>query len=93
MNDKKDLVIDQDSKGLLYKCPHCALPIYTELQEISCGIFRHGYNMETRRALSPHLPEGECKKAVKLKHVVGCCGPYRIRRLRNEFVVESCGYI
>lgn len=49
--------------------------------------------MQTHRAINPHLGEAECREAEAKEHVVGCCRPYRIRRLKSGFVVESCGYI
>ena len=52
-------------------CPNCYE--YVLIQELNCGIFRHGYDKDMN-PISPHASQVECE----LKTFYGCGKPFRI---------------
>ena len=82
-----------DGSLLIYSCPHCDLLITTEIRELACRIFRHGFCIKTNIQINPHMPKIHCDRLVNQPNIIGCCKPYRINVENNVYNVEACDYI
>ena len=56
---------------MLIQCPWCNM--YVWIEDIQCGIFRHGYDKDFK-PIYPHASQVECE----LKTFYGCGKPFRI---------------
>ena len=72
-------------------CPHCKEYIY--IQEINCGIFRHGVFRETGEQIPPHSLKTDCDNYVKNNLIYGCGKPFCVKIQQGILVVEICHYI
>ena len=73
-------------------CPHCNEQVIIE--QINCGIFRHGIIIKTGNQMDPHLDQVSCEKLVTKRKIYGCGKPFRIlQKEDNVFIVEKCEYI
>ena len=63
-------------------CPHCFE--FVLIEDIGCGIFRHGYDKDFK-PIYPHATQVECE----LKTFYGCGRPFRI--IGSEVV--KCQYL
>lgn len=52
-------------------CPHCGE--HVEIEQINCGIFRHGNTLDGQ-PLSPHLPRAECDRLRSERLLIHGCG-------------------
>jgi hypothetical protein len=73
------------------QCPHCNDCIYIE--EINCGIFRHGVFKATREQIPPHASNAECDRHVLENTIYGCGKPFRVSVIQDNLVVEICDYV
>ncbi len=64
-------------------CPHCGGLIIIE--ELNCGIFRHGIIRETGEQIPPHSSKEEIEKLV----IFGCGKPFQFVGGR----LVKCDYI
>lgn len=69
-------------------CPHCGE--YVFIEEINCGIFRHGFDKNTLEQLPPHAPKNICDQIDK---IYGCGKPFRVLMKDNKHFIEICDYI
>ena len=69
----------------VFNCPHCQE--YVFIEEINCGIFRHGFYKTTLMQIPPHLPKVECDQLAGL--IYGCGKPFKIENSK----IEECDYI
>lgn len=72
-------------------CPHCYEPII--IQEINCGIFRHGIIKNTGQQMDPHLNKQECDRLKKENLIFGCGKPFMIIENDGEYLIIDCDYI
>jgi DNA-directed RNA polymerase subunit RPC12/RpoP len=72
-------------------CPHCKQSIL--IQEINCGIFRHGIIISSGEQIDPHAPKSICDELYHTNQIYGCGKPFRLIQKNNEYVAESCDYI
>ncbi len=78
---------------LCYLCPHCGGSIETGISEIACGIFRHGFNLQTNCQINPHESKELCESYVNNPNYIGCCKPYQIVKKEEYYSVNVCGWI
>jgi len=80
---------------VVLECPHCQLLFQVQMQEINCGIFRHGaYKFEKYRPLEPHLSKEQCERLVAEDKIDGCGKPFRIlKEDSGTYKAEICDYI
>lgn len=64
------------------ECPWCKGLV--EIEQINCGIFRHGYD-RFFRPIAPHASQRVCQQQTKY----GCGKPFKF----NGKHVDKCGYI
>ena len=57
-------------------CPHCGDKMYIE--QIKCGIFRHGYIISLGKQLSPHAKQHICEMHLANNDLLGCGKPFRV---------------
>jgi hypothetical protein len=79
---------------IVVNCPHCSEPIIIE--QLNCGIFRHGQYKNSDRQVSPHMPKEKCLKLLEEKKVIGCMGPFKVINHNNEkeeWKAIVCDYI
>jgi hypothetical protein len=77
---------------MIIECPHCQT--FVLIEEIYCGIFRHGQYKDGYKFVEPHMSENDCKRLLESDLVYGCMKPFRIvKKSKNEYNVEICGYI
>jgi hypothetical protein len=69
-------------------CPHCEDAI--QIQEINCGIFRHGVYKETMEQIDQHSSEEIVDNLIKDDKIYGCGQPFRIV---DNLVVEKSDWI
>jgi len=72
-------------------CPHCKEPVLIE--QLNCGIFRHGIIKKTLTQMNPHATIEECKHLFYNELIYGCGKPFKIEKNGNEIKVEICEYI
>lgn len=72
-------------------CPHCDMLI--EIEQLNCGIFRHGIYKNTMKQLEPHAPKNICLDVIEKDMIYGCGGPFKVEILNEEYVVTICDYI
>ena len=65
-------------------CPHCEGAV--EIEQINCGIFRHGAYKTTGQQIPPHLNREGCE-AIR-DQIYGCGGPFRYA----DGKLEICSY-
>jgi len=68
-------------------CPHCKE--YILIQELNCGIFRHGVVKTTGEQIPSHASKEECEAYLKDNLIYGCGKPFEIR---NQDI-RRCDYI
>lgn len=68
-------------------CPNCNE--YVLIQELNCGIFRHGILKDTYEQISSHASKEECNYLKNNDLIFGCGRPFRI--IGDDVV--KCSYI
>ena len=80
---------------MIVTCPHCNDSVIIE--EINCGIFRHGVLKINGQQMDPHSSEQICNELFESGLIYGCGKPFQIRvvleKEKEVVVAESCGYI
>lgn len=76
---------------LIIKCPHCEQPIIIE--QINCGIFRHGIYKTDCTQIDPHSSKEICDELVRKNIIYGCGKPFRITNIDGQFISTKCEYI
>lgn len=61
---------------MIVTCPHCKQ--YVWIEEINCGIFRHGVYKMNGEQLPPHASKEVCNIAFEKNQIYGCGKPFRI---------------
>jgi len=72
-------------------CPHCSKFIIIE--QINCGIFRHGTLKSNNTQINPHASKEECEHFINNGLIYGCGKPFRIIQKEDKFFIEICEYI
>jgi hypothetical protein len=72
-------------------CPHCN--DFIIIEQINCGIFRHGILKSHNTQINPHASKEECEYFINNGLIYGCGLPFRIIQEGNKFVIEICEYI
>jgi hypothetical protein len=78
-------------KQMIVICPHCK--DYILIQELNCGIFRHGVFKSNGQQIGPHEPKQLCDSYVEEKLIYGCGKPFRLTKTGEKFEIEVCEYI
>jgi len=78
-------------KEFIIKCPNCNENIIIE--QINCGIFRHGIHKNNLQQMDPHLNRENCELLIKNNEIYGCGKPFLIKKVENSWIAESCDYI
>lgn len=72
-------------------CPHCDGPLVVE--ELRCGIFRHGVFRDSGQQIDPHAPRAQCDEWAAQEKIYGCGRPFRVVAVDNAYRIEACDYI
>ena len=72
-------------------CPNCNEPIIIE--QINCGIFRHGAYKSTGEQIDPHSPKPVCDELKQNDLIYGCGKPFQIILQDGKMIVQICDYI
>ena len=83
--------MSNQEKEFIVTCPHCKEFIL--IQEINCGIFRHG-TLHNGNQIEPHASKEQCDAYVAQKIIYGCGGPFKIVK-KDDQTLEAvvCDYI
>jgi len=86
------------------QCPHCQEWIWIE--QINCGIFRHGVFKHNLQQIPSHSSEQDCLQFIQQEMIYGCGKPFQIVKpivepngstvsygSNTETVVQECDYI
>jgi hypothetical protein len=77
---------------LIIICPHCSINIIIE--QLNCGIFRHGCLKTTGLQIEPHSTKQKCEQLKNDDLIYGCGKPFKIfKDISNQLIVEKCDYI
>lgn len=76
---------------LLVECPHCNNLV--QIESINCAIFRHGFDVKRGIQIPPHSKKEVCEKYLLNPDIVGCCKPFKIVKVDDEFKAVICDYI
>lgn len=68
-------------------CPHCHQFVWIE--QINCGIFRHGIYKHNYQQIPPHSTKEECDRLISQDLILGCGKPFQI----VGQTVQICDYI
>jgi hypothetical protein len=94
-NQAPDLSIPHESgRGTLeLPCPHCKGMAEFPMDQINCGIARHGTKKGGfDQPLPPHAPKAECESDLQANS--GCGLPFRVTRdAINVYQVSKCDFI
>ena len=77
--------------NLVLDCPHCLDTVLVE--QIACGIFRHGVYVSTGQQINPHMPEPECTRLTETNAIYGCGRPFRVVAEGSTHTAVVCDYI
>ena len=58
-------------------CPHCK--DYILIQELNCGIFRHGVVKTTGEQIPSHASKEVCEAYIQQDLIYGCGKPFEIK--------------
>ena len=72
-------------------CPHCKEFIIIE--QLNCGIFRHGTLKSNNTQINPHANKEECDYYINNNLIYGCGKPFKIVQENDKFIIEICEYI
>ena len=72
-------------------CPNCNESIIIE--EINCGIFRHGVFKTNGIQMDPHSTKNVCDEAIEKDLIYGCGKPFQIIIQDNTTIIQKCDYI
>ena len=72
-------------------CPHCNN--YIIIEQLNCGIFRHGVFISNGENINPHLDEKSCVELFEKKLIYGCGKPFQIIINNNVIDIKKCEYI
>ncbi len=72
-------------------CPHCKESVIIE--ELNCGIFRHGVKKKNGKQLNPHLSREKCEEYVQNNWIYGCGKPFQVVKSGEEMQAVVCDYI
>ena len=73
-------------------CPHCKDPIL--IQELNCGIFRHGIYKHNGQQIDPHAKKEICDQLIANDLIFGCGKPFQILyQLDSTFKIVICEYM
>lgn len=73
-------------------CPHCNE--FVIIQEINCGIFRHGILKTTNEQIEPHSKKEVCDYLKSKDLIYGCGNPFQIiKKADNSIEIIICHYI
>jgi hypothetical protein len=75
----------------MIECPHCKE--YIIIEQINCGIFRHGILKSNLKQINPHSSEELCKFYIDTNKIYGCGKPFQIVEINNQYEITICGYI
>lgn len=75
----------------IIKCPHCNE--FVIIQEMNCGIFRHGTLKSTNTQMDPHLDEKMCTYLKTHDLIYGCGKPFQIIKKDDAIEIIICDYI
>jgi len=76
---------------IVVTCPHCSGSI--EIEQINCGIFRHGVLKSTNTQINPHSSKETCDNLLEKNLIYGCSKPFRITKVEDKFEITICDYI
>ena len=79
------------NQNIFLSCPHCNL--FVHIEQINCGIFRHGVFIKTKEQIPPHLSKEKCDELFKNKKIYGCGKPFQIIKVDEEWKIIICDYI
>ena len=77
--------------NIIIKCPHCL--DYIIIEEINCGIFRHGVFISNGKQIDPHSDKETCDYYISNKLIYGCGKPYKLIKEEDEYKGVICEYI
>jgi len=85
---------------LTFECPHCNGGITVAINDVACGIFRHGYYfvkegeiIKLTDQIDPHGSKEVCDALATSGKVIGCCRPFKVIKDEKNYRVEICEYI
>jgi len=80
------------SSPTVVQCPHCFE--YVCIDEVNCGIFRHGVYKHTMLPVDPHATYDQCQVIILSDTCFGCVKPFRLEKNSlNVVTAVKCGYI
>jgi hypothetical protein len=72
-------------------CPHCKEPVLIE--QINCGIFRHGILKNNGLQIDPHASKELCDYFIQNKLIYGCGRPFQMILMDGKMQVIRCDYV
>jgi len=77
----------------IINCPTCNIPVIIE--EINCGVFRHGVIKKTGLQIDSHLSKEACDKLTEKNLIYGCGKPFQIiiNTDISDIKILKCDYI
>ena len=76
---------------MIITCPHCNE--YIDIEQINCGIFRHGIYKNNGKQIKPHSSKEICDELVKNNLIYGCGKPFQIIEINNAFEIKISDYV
>ena len=73
------------------ECPHCHGGIV--IDQINCGIFRHGVYKHNMENINPHANKEDCDNLIINNKIYGCGKPFRLIKENEIYKIEICEYI
>ena len=78
--------------NIVISCPHCKEELFIE--QINCGIFRHGVFKHNLEQIPPHSIKKICDDLVTKELIFGCGKPFQItKNNENNYQVSKCDYL
>ncbi len=78
---------------LEFNCPYCKGKIIINDCDINCGIFRHAVFKSNLEPINPHASKEECQRLLNENLILGCAGPFQIKKENDKYLIEKCDYL
>lgn len=89
---KTDIIKEKETDFIYVYCPHCES--MCQIEQINCGIFRHGVYKSNNQPIPPHASIDMCKQLLDQNLIYGCGKPFKlISNIDKKYIAIECDYI
>jgi hypothetical protein len=93
------IIVDTTTNVMILFCPHCSDMVVIDINQLNCGIFRHGLIKSTNEQIPSHAEKSICDELFQNGLIYGCGKPFQIQKDKDDptniskMKVVICDYI